>query len=134
MSETSPNYSTPPSNEIARPAAFEANRDDWEVQIIPLSHPPIRDRKLTMPHPPMHHWGVPLIGAPWALRPACNTDTSGRHDRRGPILSLPLLSPLILRSIANDAQRLPSSTIGSRSMMVFLPNGMHAKARMVFCG
>lgn len=75
MSETSPNYSTPPSNEIARPAAFEANRDDWEAQIIPLSHPPIRDRKLTMPHPPMHHWGVPLIGAPWALRPACNTDT-----------------------------------------------------------
>ena len=32
MSETSPNYSTPPSNEIARPAAFEANRDDWEAQ------------------------------------------------------------------------------------------------------
>ena len=52
------------SDEIVRPAAFEANRDDWEAQIIPLSHPPIRDRKLTMPHPPMHHWGVPLIGAP----------------------------------------------------------------------
>ena len=63
MSETAQTIARP-INEIARPAAFEANRDDWEAQIIPLSHPPIRDRKLTMPHPPMHHWGVPLIGAP----------------------------------------------------------------------
>lgn len=32
MSETSPGHNTPPSDEIARPAAFEANRNDWEAQ------------------------------------------------------------------------------------------------------
>ena len=75
MSRTGPNYSTPHPMRSLALRRLEADRDDWEAQIIPLSHPPIRDRKLTMPHPPMHHWGVPLISAPWALRPACNTDT-----------------------------------------------------------
>lgn len=69
MSETSPDHNTPPSNEIACPAAFEPAAATWEAELVSLSRDP--HRAITMPCATIRHWGL-LHESPWGLRPACD--------------------------------------------------------------